>query len=190
MVSFRSRTVLVLAPLLIVASWATMPASAAPQAPGVTRLALKSVHGKLETVDKRQGGIIMTSDDGKRLAWRFEKRVIEQASAFRPGDPIVVIYRQTGGDKTVTAVAFPGATTTPVYMNTTGERVEFVSGPAAADGVCGRVTADAAPNESTMPVDGMAEVSDACWCCAPAGETCTPANKTGLGKAFLVRCLK
>ena len=89
-------------------------------------------------MDKRLGGIIMTSDDGKRLAWRFEKGVIEQASAFHPGDPIVVIYRQTGGDKTVTAVAFPGATTTPVYMNTTGERVEFVSGPAAADGVCGR----------------------------------------------------
>jgi hypothetical protein len=189
MVCFRSRRGLGLALLLVAVSWAGVPASAAPQAPGGERLAFKSVHGKLETVDKRQGGIIMRSDDGKRLAWRFDKRVIEAASAFQPGDAIVVIYRQTGGDKTVTAVAFPGATTTPVYLNTTGDRVEFVSGP-AADGVCGKPGADTALNQSTMPVGGMAEVSDACWCCAPAGETCAPANKTGLGKALLVRCLK
>jgi hypothetical protein len=187
MVCFRSRLGFGL--LLVVVSWAGVPLPAAAQAASGPRLALKSVHGKLETVDKRQGGIIMTSDDGKRLAWRFEKTVIEQVSAFHPGDPIVVIYRQIGGDKTVTAVAFPGATATPVYMNTTGERVEFVSGP-AVDGVCGKPGADTGLNQSTMPVGGMAEVSDACWCCAPAGETCAPANKTGLGKALLVRCLK
>jgi hypothetical protein len=187
MVCFRSRLGLGL--LLVVVSWAGVPLSAAAQAASGARLALKSVHGKLETVDKRQGGIIMTSDDGKRLAWRFDKRVIEEASAFHPGDPIVVIYRQIGGDKTVTAVAFPGATATPVYLNTTGERVEFVSGP-AVDGVCGKPGTDAGLNQSTIPVGGRAEVSDACWCCAPAGESCAPANKTGLGKAFLVRCLK
>ena len=29
-----------------------------------------------------------------------------------------------------------------------------------------------------------------CWCCAPSGQTCTPGNKTGLGRALLVQCFK
>jgi hypothetical protein len=56
-------------------------------------------------------------------------------------------------------------------------------------GVCGG--ADAGPvSESILPEAGRAEVMDACWCCAPAGNTCTPGNKSGLGQAFLERCFE
>jgi hypothetical protein len=57
-------------------------------------------------------------------------------------------------------------------------------------GVCSQ-TPDAAPiSESVIPTDGRAEVMEACWCCAPSGETCTPSNKSGLGQAFLVKCFQ
>jgi hypothetical protein len=139
-------------------------------------------------VDKSLNGVIMRTDDNKRMAWRFDKAVIDQLAPFKPGDPIVVIYRQRGSDKAVTAVAFPGAAASPVYINTTGHRVQFVSGPMVS-GACGQAS-DTPLNQTTIPVDGKAEVSDACWCCAPAGESCIPANKTGLGQAFLTQCYK
>jgi hypothetical protein len=176
------------AALLFVVLLGAPVAPAAAQGAIAVPLVLKSVHGKLETVDKSLNGIVMRSDEGRRMAWRFEKVVIDQLSAFKPGDSIVVIYRQRGSDKAVTAVAFPGAAHSPVYINTTGRRVEFVSGP-KVNGACGAM-GDAPLNHSTIPVDGMAEVSDECWCCAPAGEACAPANKTGLGKAFLTQCYK
>jgi hypothetical protein len=49
------------------------------------------IYGKLERVDKN--GVIMTSDDGKRLAWRFKASVLAEAARFKPGDPLIVIYR-------------------------------------------------------------------------------------------------
>jgi len=162
------------------ASAQTAPAEAAPAAH-------KSAYGTLESVDKSLRGLIMKSNEGKRIAWRFEKAVIEELANFKPGSPVIVIYRQRGTDKAVTAVAFPGATATPTYVNSTGERLEFFSG-AMVNGVCG--AGEPPFDRTTLPVGGIAETTNACWCCAPAGEGCTPANKTGVGKAFLTRCYK
>jgi hypothetical protein len=161
---------------------------AAPAAAQGANSTHKSVYGKLERVDQGLSGIFMRTNEGKRMAWRFDRAVIDQLSEFKPGDPIIVIYRQQGGDKAVTAIAFPGATPTPVYVNSTGQRVEFFSGP-MVNGACG-LPADTPLNQSTIPIGGRAEGSDACWCCAPAGELCIPGNKTGQGKAFITRCYK
>ena len=148
----------------------------------------KSVHGTLDAGDLQLNGVIMRTDEGKRVAWKFDKAVIAQLTGFKPGDPMVVIYREKGKDKAVTALAFPGAAATAVYVNTTGQRVELVSGP-MVNGACG-APADTPPNVTTIPMGGRADTADACWCCAPAGETCTPANKTGAGRAFLTNCYK
>jgi hypothetical protein len=86
----------------------------------------------------------------------------------------------------VTAIAFPGKAKTPIYVNTTGQRVELVSGP-KVEGACGQPP-EAAIKRTTIPTGGRAETQDECWCCAPAGQTCVPANRTGLGQAFLVHC--
>jgi hypothetical protein len=149
----------------------------------------KSVYGKLASVDKALNGIVMNSDAGERLAWRFNARVIAEAAQFKPGDPMIVIYRHiAANEKRVTAVAFPGSAATPIYINTTGSRVVVRSAP-KVNGVCG--VPDAGPvTESTIPSDGRAEVRDACWCCAVPGESCSPDNKSGLGKALLVYCFK
>jgi hypothetical protein len=165
-----------------------VPGAPAPRADaqGTRAPIFKTVHGKLETVDEQIRGVAVVSDEGQRMAWRFDKAVIEKLKAFKPGDPVVVIYRQRGADKAVTAIAFPGAAATPVYVNTTGQRVALVSGP-MVNGACGPA-ADVPPRTTNILIGGQAETSDACWCCAPTGQTCTPANKTGLGRAFLTRC--
>jgi hypothetical protein len=159
-------------------------ASAAAQGTGA--LAYRSVHGKLEMINPSVNAVAVVSDEGQRMAWQFDKRVIERIKGFKKGDPVVVIYRQRGAEKAVTAIAFPGAAETPVYVNTTDQRVTLVSGP-MVDGACGKPSTE--PNRTTNILSGgQAETSDACWCCAPAGDTCVPANRTGLGKAFLTRC--
>ncbi len=148
----------------------------------------KSAHGTLDAVDLQLDGVIMRTDEGKRVAWKFDKAVIAQLSGFKAGDPMVVIYREKGKDKAVTALAFPGAAQTALYVNTTGQRVQLVSGP-MVNGACG-APSEAPPNTTTIPTTGRADTADACWCCAPAGETCNPANKTGAGVAFLTNCYK
>lgn len=159
-------------------------AAAQSTAPG--GLASKTVHGKLEMVNESVNGVAVVSDEGQRMAWQFDKAVIARLKDFKPGDPVVVIYRLRGADKAVTAIGFPGAADTPVYVNLTGQRVALVSGP-MVNGTCGQPAAE--PLHATSILSGgQAETSDACWCCAPAGRTCTPANKTGLGRAFLTRC--
>jgi hypothetical protein len=149
----------------------------------------KSVYGKLQSVDKSQNNVVMESETGERLAWRLEPSVIAEATRFKVGSPMIVIYRQLAANqKRVTAVAFPGTAKTPLYVNMTGSRV-VVRGAPAVDGQCG--LAEAGPvSESTIPDGGLAEVADACWCCAPAGESCTPGNLTGEGRALLVQCFK
>jgi hypothetical protein len=151
--------------------------------------AKKSVYGKLETVDTRLNGVIMRSDQGKRLAWKFDKRVIAEMTRFHPGDPMIVIYRQiSSNEKRVTAVAFPGSAETPVYVNLTGSRVLLRNAPMVG-GVCG--AQDAGPVvESVMPDGGRAEAEDACWCCSTTDATCNPANKTGKGIALLSQCFE
>lgn len=161
---------------------------AAPRAvaQGTGALAFRSVHGTLEMVNPSVNAVAVVSEDGQRMAWQLDARVIERLKAFKKGDPVVVIYRQRGAEKAVTAIAFPGAADSPVYVNTTDERVTLVSGP-MVDGACGKPTTEP-PRTTNILAGGQAETSDACWCCAPAGRSCTPANRTGLGKAFLTRC--
>lgn len=150
----------------------------------------KSVRGKLLTVDTRLNALAMETEGGERLAWRFDKTVIQEAAKFFKADaPVIVIYRQlASNEKRVTAIAFPGTASTPTYINVSGYRALLRSGPAVGD-ACGQP--DAGPvSESAMPVGGRAEVLDACWCCAPPDKTCIPANKSGLGQALLVSCFE
>jgi hypothetical protein len=147
----------------------------------------KSVRGKLESIDKSLNGVVMKADTGERLAWRFDAAVIAEAARFKPGDPMIVIYRQLGtNEKGVTALAFPGTAKTPTYINKTGSRVVLRSAPAVG-GVCGGPDAGAV-SESTIPLGGRAEALEACWCCAPTGEACNPGNKSGEGQAILIQC--
>jgi hypothetical protein len=158
-------------------------------APAERPRSFKSVYGKLERVDKSLNGVMMRSDAGERLAWRFPAAVIGEADRFKPGDPIIVIYRQlAANEKRVTALAFPGSAATPLYVNTTGERVVLRSAPAVND-VCGQP--DAGPiTDSTIASGAVGEALESCWCCAPHGETCTPGNRTGAGRALLVNCFE
>ena len=174
---------LVVAVLLGLVPGVPAPPAAAQGSGG---LAAKTVHGKLEMVNESVNGVAVVSDEGQRMAWQFDKAVIARLKDFKPGDPVVVIYRLRGADKAVTAIGFPGAADTPVYVNLTGQRVALVSGP-MVKGTCGQPAAE--PLHTTNILSGgQAETADACWCCAPAGKSCTPANKTGLGRAFLTRC--
>jgi hypothetical protein len=149
-------------PVLGVALLLGLGSAGTTAAQGTGALAVKTVHGKVEMINPSVKAVAVIADDG------------------------VVIYRERGADKAVTAIAFPGAAATPVYVNTTSQRVTLVSGP-MVNGACGQPSAE--PLRTTNILSGgQAETTDACWCCAPAGRTCTPANKTGLGRAFLTRC--
>jgi len=168
---------------------AASPAPAALPTPDATRVQ-KSAYGTMSAVDKSLSAVAMKTREGQRLAWKFPPRVIAQiVDNFKPGAPMIVIYRQiSDSEKRVTAVAFPGSAATPIYVNTTGERVTVRTSP-MVDGVCGRPEAEPI-SESILPADGLAEVPEACWCCAVVGESCTPGNKSGNGRAFLVSCFK
>jgi hypothetical protein len=149
----------------------------------------KSVYGKLAVVDKSLNGVAMTTDAGERLAWRFNARVVEEAAQFKPGDRMIVIYRQiASNEKRVTALAFPGSAKTPIYVNTTGQRV-LVRSAAPVNGVCGQ-PGEGKVTEAVIPAGGMAEVLEGCWCCATDAESCTPGNKSGNGRALLVHCFQ
>lgn len=185
----RTGCVASLAGLLVLLGVASGPNAAAQTAQDPPR-SFKSVYGKLESLNERQQGVIMASDAGERLAWRFDPRVIAGIARFELGSPMIVIYRQiSASEKRVTAVAFPGTAQAPTYVNLTGSRVVLRSGPAAADGACGQ--ADAGPIQEAMILDGgQAETTEACWCCAAPGEACVPGNRTGLGQALLVQCFQ
>jgi hypothetical protein len=177
-----------LAVLIALTAGAASPRALAQESPSPSR-PQKSVYGKLSSVDKSLNGVGMRTDDGQRLAWQFNARVIAELAKFKPGDPMIVIYRQiAANEKRVTAVAFPGSADKPTYVNTTGTRVLLRSAP-FVNGECGQPGAGPV-SESVIPVDGVAEVLEACWCCAVSGESCTPGNKSGQGRAFLVNCFK
>jgi len=176
---------------LVAGAWVVAATGAWAQAPAASKPApTKSVYGKLLSVDKALNNVLMTEDGGAQLAWRFDAAVIAEAARFKPGDPLIVIYRQTGPgpkDKRVTAIAFPGSARSPIYVNMTGDRVALRS----AAGVGGKCNATTGPvSESVIPAGGLAEVLDACWCCAPVGEACTPGTRSGQGRAFLAQCFK
>ncbi len=169
----------------------SLPAAPAAQAaPAGEAKTHKSAYGKLESIIASRNGVIMRTDAGERLAWKFDPTVIAELAKFKPGDPMIVIYRQISpSDKRVTAVAFPGTAKTPTYINMTGWKVTLRSSPMVG-GVCSQAPGAAPISESIIPTDGRAEVLEACWCCAPSGETCTPSNKSGVGQAFLVKCFQ
>jgi hypothetical protein len=102
---------------------------------------------------------------------------------------MIVIYRQiSSNEKRVTAIAFPGAAPTPTYVNLTGSRVRLRSAP-MVDASCANTNPDQV-QETTIPAGGRAETAEACWCCASIDESCTPANKTGVGRALLAACFE
>jgi hypothetical protein len=181
----RSGGVVLVATLFLAAAGA----GSAPQGASDDARPPKSVYGKLQRVDKVKDAVFMKSDAGENLAWRFDKRVIAEAAAFQPGDPMIVIYRLLPKNvKRVTALAFPGKEQTPTYVNLTGSRVVLRSAP-AVDGACEKAGGGSV-TESVIPEDGRAEAMEACWCCTVAGQTCSPTTKTGVGRAFLVQCFE
>jgi hypothetical protein len=185
--------------LLVLAFGGPLAAQSAPAAPAAAPAAAaapdsgrpqKSAYGTMSAIDKSLSAVAMKTREGKKLAWRFPPRVIDEIlTNFKIGDPMIVIYRQISpSEKRVTAVAFPGSAATPIYVNTTGSRVIVRTSPMVG-GACG--TPDPGPiSESMLPADGLAEVQEACWCCAVDGESCVPGNKSGNGRAFLVTCFK
>jgi hypothetical protein len=167
---------------------AQAPAQPAPGSAQAPPPPTKSVYGKLLSVDASLNNVLMSEEGGATLAWHFDAPVIAEAARFKPGDPLIVIYRQTSPkEKRVTAVAFPGKAKTPIYVNLTSDRVVLRSA-AGVNGSCSQTTGPV--SESTIPSRGLAEALEECWCCAPSGQTCTPGNKTGLGRALLVQCFK
>ena len=167
---------------------APSPAAAAPASPVPARVS-KSVRGNLVSVDSRLQSVIMKADTGESLTWRFSPAVIAEAAKFKAGAPVIVIYRQIApNEKRVTALAFPGAAPKPVYVNLTGARISLRSA-GANEQLCGQADVGRV-TESVLPPGERADVKDACWCCAPSGNECTTANRTGNGLAFLERCFE
>lgn len=174
---------------VLLASLGAPPPPAGAQAGAEPARPHKSVYGTLEKADATLGGVFMKSDKGERLAWRFPAAVVTEVAKIEAGHPMIVIYRQISpSEKRVTAVAFPGAASSALYVNMTGARVMLRSAPATG-GECGQADAGSV-TEQMIPVGGMGEAGGACWCCAAAGGSCIPGNKTGIGKAFLVSCFE
>ncbi len=51
-------------------------------------------------VNESVNGVAVVSDDGKRMAWQLDKRVIAQVKRFTPGDPVVVMRSSPCGPPT------------------------------------------------------------------------------------------
>jgi hypothetical protein len=185
--SFRSACALGAAILLVSLAGLESP-SGAQETAGPAK-PQKSVYGALQSVDTRLNAVVMKSKSGERLAWRFDAGVVAELALFKPGDPMIVIYRPiTSSDKRVTAVAFPGSAASALYVNRTGSRVILRSAPDSG-GVCGGADA-ASITDSVIAEGGTGEAAGACWCCALPDKSCRPMNKTGNGKAVLVGCFE
>jgi len=147
----------------------------------------RSVYGTLQTVDRNKNTVVMQSDGGEVLVWPLERDVVDEAAAFEPGEPMIVVCRQLPNDvERVVALAFPVTEETPTYVNMTGGPVALL-GAAAVDGECEQAGGGAV-SESVIPGGGRAEVLEDCWCCAVSGETCRPTTRSGMGRALLVQC--
>lgn len=148
-----------------------------------------SVRGTLVVVNHVSNTVIMKSDKGENLSWRFEADVIKEVEKFEEGTRVIVIYRDLpSGVKRVTALAFPGIEQAPTYVNMTGGRITLRSAPfldGECDGYLNRAPEDAG---SHIPQGGRAEVLEDCWCCSVSGESCYTTTKSGVGRAYLVQC--
>jgi hypothetical protein len=148
-----------------------------------------SISGVLDRVVTRQDGVILKTEDGRRLGWKLPAPVIEEAAKFEPGSPMWVIYRKRDtADQAVTALGFPGVEDKPVYVNASGYNVVLRTGP-AVDGQCG---AESPGNmaEYKLSPGLVTEDLNACWCCAPSAERCAPANQSGNGRIILAQCFR
>ena len=181
--------------LLCTALAAHPPAPLAAQAsltgPGVTG----SVSGTLVTVDKPLSGLILRTDEGRQMAWRLDRSVLEQLSRFKKGDRMWVIYRELGGgDRAVTAIGFPGTETVPVYVNATGAGVRLHTAGYLEGGTCRGYREDGQVSHQLVLRGGRAGNEARCWCCSSMQETCDPANRAYepgdrvTGRIILSRC--
>ena len=71
-------------------------------------------------------------------------------------------------------------------VNLTGQRVALVSGP-MVNGTCGQPAAEPVHAMNILSGGAGRDLGRLLVLCA-RGQDCTPANKTGLGRAFLTRC--
>jgi hypothetical protein len=173
---------------LIVALMAGGPLVAAQ---GLTEgpLVHTSIEGVLDKVVTKHEGLILKTDEGRRLGWKLPAPVIEEAAKFEPGARMWVIYRKLNdNNQAVTALGFPGVEDAPVYVNATGYPVVLRTGP-AVDGQCGAENAPAG-SEQALGMGLVIEDLSECWCCAPEGETCAPSNHSGNGRIVLAQCFK
>jgi len=148
-----------------------------------------SVEGVLDKVVTKHDGLVVKTEDGRRLGWQLPAPVIAEAAKFEPGSPMWVIYRKLDNEnQAVTALGFPGVEDHPVYVNATGYPVVLRTGP-GVDGQCGTEGAPAG-SERKLGKGLVVEDTSACWCCAPEGETCAPSNRSGNGRIVLAQCFK
>jgi hypothetical protein len=173
---------------------ALVPAASSGQTPpppggAHTRaMVFQSVRGTLVRADKELSGIVIKTDAGDQMAWRFRPRVVEEAARFPPGTPLWVIYREMApGQRAVTAIGFPDVAPRPLYVNATGDPVRLRTA-AAAGGECASLTAEGPAAEHGLGRNGSVEDDGACWCCAGPTETCAPVNRSGAGRIVLSQC--
>jgi hypothetical protein len=172
--------------LVVVATGAPLVAA---QALAEDPLVHTSIEGVLDRVVTDQEGLVLKTDEGRRLGWQLPAPVIAEAAKFEPGSRMWVIYRKLDNDdQAVTALGFPGVEDHPVYVNATGYPIVLRTGP-GVDGQCG---ADGAPagSEQKLGKGIVTEDLSACWCCAPEGQTCVPSNRSGNGRIVLAQCFK
>ena len=181
--------------LLCLAVAAPFTARLAAQAPQPGALAAGSMNGTLVTVDKPLNGLIIRTDEGRQMAWRMDRSVIEQVAKFKKGDRLWIIYRELGGgDRAVTAVGFPGSEKVPVYVNATGTAVRLHKSRYLDGGACRGYREDTQVGHSRIPRGASIENEDACWCCSSMEQMCEPANRAYepgdkvTGRIILSRC--
>jgi hypothetical protein len=172
------------------------PPGAAAQLPNQPQLAQGSLRGTLVRVDKPLSGLIMRNEEGRQMAWRLDRSVIDVLATAKAGDPMWVIYREFGGgNRAVTAIGFPGATQKPVYVNATGSMVLLRTG-AYVENQCrtGYPRAEDAVGNYRLRRGSSTEDAAPCWCCSPIEDSCEPANRAYeagdkvTGRIVLARC--
>ena len=152
-------------------------------------LVRSSLNGVLDKVVPRNNAIVMKTEDGRRLGWQLPAPVIAEAAKFEPGSSMWVIYRQRdASDQAVTALGFPGVEDKPVYVNATGYNVVLRTGPKVG-GQCGGET-EGQMMDYDLTKGLVTEDLNACWCCAPSQERCSPSNQSGNGRIILAQCFR